>query len=334
MKKFAKIALIVVICLFVLADVMSCLSDDEDTPENASQGTQSDSQVNQDSQTTQDSQTAQDSDSSSNESEPLTAQRPETPPLESSGKLGKYDVAIGDYTIEKDHNGNPAIVISYTFTNNDDDSRSAMVSVSEKAFQNGVSLESAYFSDDSILDSSADMKDVQTGASIEIKKAYLLTSETAPVEFEVTEAISMNDDMLGKTFMIDPNGKTEYPTAPEGGISGKLGDYTVSVVSCEIGDNYDDTDVLIVHYGFTNNSKKNASFSVNIYAKLFQNGVQIERAYFADSNESSTLSIKPGVGIEVVEAYKLADLTSPVDIELTESFSLSDEKFKTTVQLK
>lgn len=49
MKKFAKIALIVVICLFVLAGVMSCLSDDEDTPENASQGTQSDSQVNQDS---------------------------------------------------------------------------------------------------------------------------------------------------------------------------------------------------------------------------------------------------------------------------------------------
>ena len=175
---------------------------------------------------------------------------------------------------------------------------------------------------------------MQTGASIEIKKAYLLTSETAPVEFEVTEAISMNDDMLGKTFMIDPNGKTEYPTAPEGGISGKLGDYTVSVVSCEVGDNYDDTDVLIVHYDFTNNSKKNASFSVNIYAKLFQNGVQIERAYFADSNESSTLSIKQGVGIEVVEAYKLADLTSPVDIELTESFSLSDEKFKTTVQLK
>ena len=329
MKKFAKIALIVAVCLAVLTALTGCLSVDEESTSGSPQESQSDTQGSQNNQDSQGSQ-----DEQSNEGSTLTAQRPETPPFESSGDLGKYHVEIGEYTLEKDYNGNPAIVISYTYTNNDDEAASAMFAISERAFQNGISLESAYFANDSIVDSSASMKDVQPGGSLEIKKGYLLTSSTAPVEFEVTESISFDDDMLGKTFIINENGKTEYPSAPEGSTSGELGDYTVSIISCEIGDDYDGGDVFIVHYGFTNNSKKEASFSLAISAQVFQNSVELERAYFADSNDSSSLFIKPGVGIEIVEAYELPDLSSPVDIELSELFSFSDDKISTTVELK
>lgn len=323
MKKIAKIFLVAIACIVAITALAGCLSEDSEAGGN---------QPNEAQNQSSDEAAGGGEDAPANQ--PLTAQRPDAAPLESSGNLGRYHVDIGDYTLEKDYNGRQAIVVSYTFTNNDDEAQSATFAVSEKAFQNGVSLEPAIFADDSIVDSSANMRDVQPGASLEIKQGYLLSSPTAPVEFEVTEAISFNDDMLGKTFEIDPSGKTEYPSAPVGATNGNLGNYEVSVVSCEIGDNYDDTDVLIVHYGFTNNGKKEASFSLEISAKVFQNGVELERAYFADINESGTLFVKPGAGIEVVEAYELPDTSSAVNIELSEIFSLSDEKITAAVELK
>lgn len=318
MKNIAKIFLTAAVCLAVLTALTACTFEEDEPMVGSPQ--EEVLPVNQ--------------DDSAESSVPLTASRPEEQPLEPAGDLGKYHIEIGDYTMEKDVSGNSAIVISYIFTNNSDEAESTLVALSDNAFQNGVSLESAFFLDDSIVDSSATMKDVQPGGSLEIKKGYVLSSSTAPVEFEVSESFSFDGAMLGKTFVIDESGKTEYPTAPQGGTSGELGDYTVSIVSCEIGDDYDGSDVLIVHYGFTNNGKRNASFSLSISAQAFQGGVELERAYFADSNESSMLYLKPGAGIEVVEAYELPDLTKPVDIELSEYLSFSDEKITTTVELK
>ncbi len=263
----------------------------------------------------------------------LTATKPEAAPIEPSGDLGDYHIEIGDFELSEDYSGNPAIIISYTYTNNSDEAQSAMTAITEYAFQNGVSLESAYFSDDSKVDSSVSMKDVKPGSSLEIKRGYRLSSETAPVEFEVNETFSFDGTMLGKTFEISPGGTTEYSVAPAGDIYGELGDFTVSVVSCEIGEDYDGSDVLVIHYGFTNNSRKRASFSGNISAEVFQNGIELDRAYFADANDASMLSIKPGAGIEVIEAYELPDTSSPVELEITESFSFSDEKLTTTINL-
>lgn len=321
MKTPAKIFGIVLTCFAVLVLSCSCATFDESTDGNSSDNTPE--AVNP----------AEPPENSADDSAGLTATRPEEKPLESSGDLGNYHVEIGECSIEKDYNGKPAAVISYVFTNNDDEANSAMVALSDRAFQNGVSLESAYFMDDSVVNSADLMKDVQPGSSIEIKQGYLLSSESAPIEFEITELISFNDSKLGKTFVIDEAGKTEYPSAPQGGISGKLGDYDVSILSSEIGDNYDDGDVLIVHYGFTNNSKKDASFILSITDKAFQNGIELENAYFADSNDASSLYIKPGVGIEVVVAYELPDTSTPVDIELSELMSFSDDKITTTIQL-
>ena len=321
-----KKSLSLILCLIFAITLASCSSMSEYTPESGGNNPPANAD-------------ADDNSPSSDENEPassqsgLTAAKPEAAPLESSGDLGDYHIDIGGFELSKDYNGNPAIIISYTYTNNSDKAQSAMVAITERAFQNGVGLESAYFGIDSEVDTSLDMKDVQPGSSLEIKEGYLLSSETAPVEYEVSESFSFDDATLGKTFEISPDGKTEYSVAPTGDVTGELGDFTVSVVSCEIDQDRDGSDILVVHYGFTNNSRKNASFSVNISAEAFQNGIELDRAYFADVNDNSMLNIKPGAGIEVIEAYALPDTSSPVDLEITESFSFSDDKLTTTINL-
>ena len=86
-----------------------------------------------------------------------------------SGDLGDYHVEIKGASLAKDYEGKSAIVVTYAWTNNSEETTSAMVSVGAKAFQ---------------------------------ECAYVLTSETSTVEFELTEWISFSDDMV--TMNFDP----------------------------------------------------------------------------------------------------------------------------------
>lgn len=333
MKNIKK-PLLIFICAIVMIAIVAVGLSSKDSGENAT--TPEGSVTAPEAETTQNSEKPPETEPVETEQPAgLSASKPEPEPVEAAGDLGDYHVEIKDFSLEKDHSGNPAIVISFDFTNNSDEAASAMVALSEKAFQNGISLQSAYFMDDSIVDSSMSMKDIQPGTTIELKKGYLLSSETAPVEFEVEETFSWDNALLGKTFEISEGGQTVYSVAPTGSIGGELGDYSVYIISSEIGEDYDGDDVLIVHYGFTNNGKKDASFSLALSVSLFQNGIELERAYFAnDDNDASLLYAKPGAGLEIIEAYELQDTVSPVDVEIEELISFSDEKITTTIQLK
>lgn len=119
-----------------------------------------------------------------------------------SGDLGDYHVEIKGATLAKDYSGKPAIIVTYAWTNNSNDTTSAMVSVSGKAFQDGVQLETALIMGDDSYDAGASMKDVRPGTTIDVQSAYILTSETAVVEFELTDWISFSDDMV--TMDFDP----------------------------------------------------------------------------------------------------------------------------------
>lgn len=119
-----------------------------------------------------------------------------------SGDLGDYHVEVKGASLAKDYEGKSAIVITYAWTNNSDDTTSAMVSVGAKAFQDGVQLESAMIVGDDSYDAGTSMKEVRPGTTIDVQCAYILTSETSAVEFELTEWISLSDDMV--TMNFDP----------------------------------------------------------------------------------------------------------------------------------
>lgn len=124
--------------------------------------------------------------------------------MEGSGNLGKYDVEIKDAVLTEDYDGNPAIVITYAWTNNSDETTSAIVALLEKAFQDGVELDTAFIMDSEKYDADASMKDIRPGATLEVQAAYTLANTTSEVEFEVSDWTDFSSDsVVMKTF--DPS---------------------------------------------------------------------------------------------------------------------------------
>lgn len=257
--------------------------------------------------------------------------------LESSGVLGDFGVQINDFELGQDYDGNPAILIAYTFTNSSEENTSAMFNVLGRAYQNGVELDSAIIMDNDSYSSEDLMKDVQPGVSIGLKEAYVLTSKTAPVEFEMTEAISFSDEKLGKTFEISEGGVTEMSVAPTGDTTESIGDCSVSVVSHKLTEDYEGQKAILIELGFTNNSDEATSFASSISFTAFQDGIELESAIlFGDdsgSGNSMMRNVKPGAGTAVTVAYILTSETSPVAIEIEEYFSFSGKKIETEISI-
>lgn len=111
----------------------------------------------------------------------------------------KYAVTIDGSTVTTDYEGKPAIIVDYTFTNNSDDATSFAVACSQKAFQNGVQLETAVVLDDL---GNGFLAEIKPGATTSARRAYSLADES-DVTVEVTELISFDDTILAEvTFPV------------------------------------------------------------------------------------------------------------------------------------
>ncbi len=119
---------------------------------------------------------------------------------EQSGTLGNFAVEIKGASLAEDYEGNPAIIITYSWTNNSEETTSVMASMLEQAFQDGVQLDTAIISDAGVYDSDIGMKDIRPGTTIETQCAYVMTSETSIVEFEISEFMSFSDELVFMNF--------------------------------------------------------------------------------------------------------------------------------------
>lgn len=109
----------------------------------------------------------------------------------------EFEVTIDDARVTEDYKGNPAIIVSFTWTNNSDETRSFASTLHPKCFQDGVQLESAIVRD---LDSNGFMADVRPGYGTSLEMAYSLAGDSS-VEVEVTRMISLDKAVLAsRTF--------------------------------------------------------------------------------------------------------------------------------------
>ncbi len=110
------------------------------------------------------------------------------------------------------------------------------------------------------------------------------------------------------------------------GASGATADsaYGLSIDKVAKTTDYQGNPVLLVDFIFTNNSTEDATFSINVDCKAFQNGVQLDTAYGDWDSGDSLKSIKTGGTVTVQRGYALDD-ASPVTIEASETFDLSNE---------
>ena len=108
-------------------------------------------------------------------------------------------VTIDGCRVTEDYQGNPAVVVTYTFTNNSDEATSFMVALYPKVFQNGVELGTAIGSD---WDSEKYSSDVKPGSSTTVEMGYAL-EDMSDITVEVEELLSFSDAVLAEqTFSL------------------------------------------------------------------------------------------------------------------------------------
>lgn len=101
-------------------------------------------------------------------------------------------------------------------------------------------------------------------------------------------------------------------------------EYAVTIDGCTVTTDYEGAPAIIVDYTFTNNSDDETSFAVACYAKVFQNGVQLDSAIVSeDLGNGYMAQVKPGASTTARLAYSITD-QSDVTVEVTELISLDD----------
>ena len=126
-----------------------------------------------------------------------TAQAEDDDSGDAAQSASEYEVTIDSASMTTDYEGNPALVVNYTWTNNSDEATSFEVALHDQCFQNGVECDFAVVSD---VDTMASMNDVQPGATTEVTECFSLEDESE-VTIQVTELISFDDTVLAeKTF--------------------------------------------------------------------------------------------------------------------------------------
>lgn len=118
--------------------------------------------------------------------------------------------------------------------------------------------------------------------------------------------------------------------------SGTLGEYEVAIKDCEVTQDYDGKDAVVITYEFTNNGDDAASFDVAMMTKVFQDGVELEyTSVYIDEESLEAVdddcmkSIKPGNSLEVKTARVLDNTSSPVEVEVEEFLGNGDKLTKT-----
>ena len=128
------------------------------------------------------------------------ASETETAQTEEEAPASDYEVTIDDATVSEDYEGNPAVVVTYSWVNNSDEAMSAAAALSFQCFQNGVQLDTAIMDED--IDANGYMAEVKPGAGTSFGVAYALDDES-DVSVEVSELISFDDTILAeKTFSV------------------------------------------------------------------------------------------------------------------------------------
>lgn len=108
----------------------------------------------------------------------------------SASAASDYAVTIDDCRMTEDYEGNPAAVVTFTFTNNSEETTSPAVALHAQVFQNGTELEMAITTDNE--DADKYMNDVKPGSSITYGLAYEL-EDTSDITVEVQKLAAFND---------------------------------------------------------------------------------------------------------------------------------------------
>ena len=112
-------------------------------------------------------------------------------------------------------------------------------------------------------------------------------------------------------------------------------EFEFAIKSTSLSKNYDDTDVLVIEYDFTNNSDKATSFTFACQDTVFQDGVECDsiKVICNDVDAQQQLNdIQPGKTYTLKVGYSVPDINKPVDVVITDLFG-SETFLEQTIEL-
>lgn len=131
------------------------------------------------------------------------------------GTLGDSEVEILDAELAWDDDGDPALVVTYQWTNRSERRVYAMELVREAAYQDGESLSYTKISDETVYDVDASYKEVRPGTTVRVQSAYALNDTETTVEFELTDRDGLYYEPDAYVFRDFPLEGLEMPPMPE-----------------------------------------------------------------------------------------------------------------------
>lgn len=112
--------------------------------------------------------------------------------------------------------------------------------------------------------------------------------------------------------------------------------FTITFTNFELVKDFDGNDVLKYTYDWENTSDETIAPFMTYSLRGFQNGVETDYAGFTEEVDLSIgqRDVRPGGSIQAAEGeVGVEDVNSPLELELQEAFSWSDEAYSTVIDL-
>lgn len=159
------------------------------------------------------------------------------------------------------------------------------------------------------------------------------SSNTGDTDTQQNETVSNEES--------DENEETNTNEAakPNDEDENRLGNYSVVIDSCRLEKDWENKDIVIVKYLFTNvSSDEPSAFYTSLTAEVFQDGIGLNESYVPDdtadySSDNQTKEIKKGSTIEVEVAYELNDSETDIEVEVSEWISFNDKVVSKTFSI-
>ena len=119
------------------------------------------------------------------------------PESEPEPEPSDYTVSIDGAFTSVDLDGNPAVVVVFTWQNNSDKEQMFATALDPRCYQDGVELEPGYMVEG--CDYSENMVHVKPGGSNTVQQAFLIRDVDLPIHVEVRELMSLDDTVLAST---------------------------------------------------------------------------------------------------------------------------------------
>ena len=168
---------------------------------------------------------------------------------------------------------------------------------------------------------------------MKVKKSIIGLMSVAILSFGLVGCSSNEGNVTNNESSVEQTTENKEETTQN--VDGKLGDYIVKIKSSEKFTTSSGTSGLKVVMDFTNNSQETTSFDMVTMTKAFQDGVEIDMAFdVANLGDSTSKQIRPGATIEVTIGFELSNEESPVEVEVSEFLSLTNDKILETINLQ